>query len=118
LFLFSSCFQLLWIVLFFNFYTSTATLELAVYFQNCSTSPYSRYSTIKSRMFKESPHTILQRSIYLIIHEGERTKTGWLGIRIMCPSGAACLSADCCFSQLALYKNPTQDYLISNLFSC
>ena len=53
----------------FNFYTSTATLELAVYFQNCSTSPYSGYSIIKSRMFKESPHTILQRSIYLIIHQ-------------------------------------------------
>jgi len=27
---------------------------------------------------------------------------GWLGIRIMCPSGATCLSADCCFSNLAL----------------
>ena len=25
-----------------------------------------------------------------------------LGIRIMCPSGATCLSADCCFSELAL----------------
>jgi hypothetical protein len=25
-------------------------------------------------------------------HEGERVKTGWLGIRIMCPSGATCLS--------------------------
>jgi hypothetical protein len=22
--------------------------------------------------------------------------TGWLGIRIMCPSGATCLSKDCC----------------------
>ena len=22
---------------------------------------------------------------------------GWLGIRIMCPSGATCLPADCCF---------------------
>ena len=29
-------------------------------------------------------------------------KTGWLGIRIMCPSGATCLSVDCCFSELAL----------------
>jgi hypothetical protein len=28
--------------------------------------------------------------------------TGWLGIRIMCPSGATCLSVDCCFSGLAL----------------
>jgi hypothetical protein len=24
--------------------------------------------------------------------------TGWLGIRIMCQSGATCLAADCCFS--------------------
>jgi hypothetical protein len=29
-------------------------------------------------------------------------KTGWLRIRIMCPSGATCLPADCCFSELAL----------------
>jgi hypothetical protein len=35
-------------------------------------------------------------------HEGVRVKTGWLGIRTMCPSGATCLPADCCFSQLAL----------------
>ncbi len=32
---------------------------------------------------------------------GERAKIGWLGIRIMCPSGSTCLSADCCFSELA-----------------
>ena len=31
-----------------------------------------------------------------------RAKTGWLGIRIMCPSRTTCLSADCCFSKLAL----------------
>ena len=24
------------------------------------------------------------------------------GIRIMCPNGVTCLSADCCFSELAL----------------
>jgi hypothetical protein len=35
-------------------------------------------------------------------HLGEIAKTGWLGIRIMCPSGATCLSVDCCFSELAL----------------
>ena len=29
-------------------------------------------------------------------------KTGCLEIRIKCPSGATCLSADCCFSELAL----------------
>jgi hypothetical protein len=32
----------------------------------------------------------------------KRAKTGWLGIRIMCPSGATCLPADCCFSEVAL----------------
>ena len=31
-----------------------------------------------------------------------RNQTGCFGIRIMCPSGATCLSADCCFSELAL----------------
>ena len=35
-------------------------------------------------------------------HYGVKAKTGWLGIRIMCPSGATCLSTDCCFSELAL----------------
>jgi hypothetical protein len=29
-------------------------------------------------------------------------ETGWLGIRIMCPNGATCLSLDCCYSALAL----------------
>ena len=29
-------------------------------------------------------------------------QTGWLEIRNICPSGATCLSADCCFSELAL----------------
>ena len=32
----------------------------------------------------------------------ERANTGWLGIRIMCPSGVTCISMDCCFSELAL----------------
>jgi hypothetical protein len=36
-------------------------------------------------------------------YKGERAKTVWLGIRIMCTSGATCLSADC-FSELVLYK--------------
>jgi hypothetical protein len=31
-----------------------------------------------------------------------RNQTGCFGIRIMCPSGATCLSADCYFSELAL----------------
>ena len=32
----------------------------------------------------------------------KRAKTGLVGIRIMCPNGATCLPADCCFSELAL----------------
>ena len=35
-------------------------------------------------------------------HEGEGANTDWLGIRIMCLSGATCLFADCCFSELSL----------------
>ena len=31
-------------------------------------------------------------------HLGKREKTGWFGIRIMCPSRAPCLSADYGFS--------------------
>jgi hypothetical protein len=38
-------------------------------------------------------------------HYVERAKTCWLGIRIMCPSGAICLSADWCFSELTLKKS-------------
>jgi hypothetical protein len=40
-----------------------------------------------------------------IQHKGERAKTGWLGIRIMCQSGATWwTSVECCFSELAQYK--------------
>jgi len=35
-------------------------------------------------------------------HQGERAKTGWLGIWIICQGGASCLPADCCFSELTL----------------
>ena len=31
-------------------------------------------------------------------HKGVRTQTGWLWIRIMCPNGATCLPAHCCWS--------------------
>ena len=34
-----------------------------------------------------------------------RRNTSWLGIRIMCLSGATCLAMDCCFSELALQKS-------------
>jgi hypothetical protein len=35
-------------------------------------------------------------------HEGERAKTGWFIIRILCLSWATYLSVDSCFSELAL----------------
>jgi len=35
-------------------------------------------------------------------HKRVRAKTGWVGIRIMCPSGATCQPTDCCFSEIAL----------------
>jgi len=41
-------------------------------------------------------------SLVGIHYEGIKAKTGWLGIGIMCPSGASCLPANCCFSELAL----------------
>jgi hypothetical protein len=31
-------------------------------------------------------------------HYGTTAKTGWLGIRIMCPIGETCLPSDCCFN--------------------
>ena len=39
-------------------------------------------------------------------HAGEKAKIDWIGIRIICPSGATCLPTDYCFSELATsYKN-------------
>jgi hypothetical protein len=40
-------------------------------------------------------------------HSGKRATTGWLGIRIIFPSGVTYLPADCCLSELAL-QNPTR----------
>ena len=41
-------------------------------------------------------------------HEGERAKNGWLGISIVRTSEATCLPMNCCYSELALCKNPTK----------
>jgi hypothetical protein len=46
---------------------------------------------------------------------GEKAKTGWLGIRIMCQSGATCLPTDCCFSELALKIYYRADIIIISL---
>jgi len=39
-------------------------------------------------------------------HTALRRRTGWLVIRIMCPSGTTCLPADCYFSEVALLTDP------------
>jgi hypothetical protein len=60
-----------------------------------------------------SPDRVKPKTIKLVFvasplstqHLGERANTGRLGIWIMCPSGATCLSADWCFSGLALWKS-------------
>ena len=39
---------------------------------------------------------------YKTLRRKTRVLTDWLGIRILCPSGATCLPADCCCSELAL----------------
>ena len=38
-----------------------------------------------------------------------------LGIRIMCQSGATCVSTVCCFSDLALLKNQTKRFGFSTM---
>ena len=43
-------------------------------------------------------------------HSEVRAKTGWLRIRIMCLSGATCLSADCRFSQHKLNQHSSLDF--------
>ena len=39
---------------------------------------------------------------FFAMQQREKTKSGWIGIRIMCPSGATCLLMECCFSELTL----------------
>ena len=68
-----------------------------------------------------SPGRVKPRTLHLVFvasplntqHYGERAKIGWLEIRIMCPNGMTFLPADCCFSELALYKSQ-HHHLIDN----
>ena len=78
----------------------------------CSLSDYYLQRTYLSRVRQivgSSPGRVKPKTIQLVFvvsplsthHLGERANTGWLGIKIMCRSGATCLPADCCFSELA-----------------
>jgi hypothetical protein len=59
---------------------------------------------LAKRFKKRRFDKIGQKNIKLVLvasplrkyHYGERARTGWLGIRIMCPSGATYLPNDCC----------------------
>ena len=60
---------------------------------------------VGSSLYRVKPRTV--RLVFAAIplctqHKGVRTKTGWLGIGIICLSGATFLPASCCFSQLSL----------------
>jgi hypothetical protein len=41
-------------------------------------------------------------------HNGEKSKTGWFGIRIPCFSGMTWQSSDCCISELAMRFHPEE----------
>jgi hypothetical protein len=47
---------------------------------------------------------VFRRSLFLILSSFFWPLYCLQGIRIMIPSGATCLSTDCCFSKLALWK--------------
>jgi hypothetical protein len=50
--------------------------------------------------FNNTPKTI--KLVFVASRKARSIKEKELGIRIMCQSGATCLPADCCFSELAL----------------
>jgi hypothetical protein len=54
---------------------------------------------------KQTIKLVFAASLSSTQHKGNRAKTNGLRIMIMCPSGETCLSADCCFSELALSKS-------------
>ena len=60
----------------------------------------SRRSRVKPKIIK----LVFVASPLSTQHYGVRAKNGWHGIRIIRPSGAACLPTDwtCCFSELGL----------------
>jgi hypothetical protein len=52
-------------------------------------------------LFVSTKNYIIGNSCFSAKHAALRAKTCWLGIRIICLSGATSLSAECCFSELA-----------------
>ena len=60
---------------------------------DCGCEPWSGQTKTIKLVFVASPLSTQ--------HLGERAKTGWLGIRIMCLNGVIYLPVNCCFSELA-----------------
>jgi hypothetical protein len=73
----------------------------------CPRSYKNRIHSLKNKLRKKQTATseIYDEMMYLVFFGFtpkqpalRRKNNGWLRIRIMCPSGAMCLSTDCCFS--------------------
>jgi hypothetical protein len=62
-------------------------------------------SAVDRRVKPKTIRLVFVASTLSTQHYGERGKIGWLGIRITCPNRVTFLPADCCFSELALYKS-------------
>ena len=69
------------------------------------------YGFMVSVLVGSRPDRVKPKTIKLVFvasplstQQRERVKTGYLGIRRMCPSGATCLPADCCISELSLLR--------------
>jgi hypothetical protein len=77
------------------------------HFVHCIKSEY--YSEHRLNLLKKKSSQFNTLFLQIRVSEwvivGESAKTGWLGIRLMCSSGATCLSTDCCFNELALQKS-------------
>ena len=58
------------------------------------------FNQVKSKTIK----LVFVASLLSTQHTGERAQTGWLGIKIMCPYVATCLSTDCCFNEFGLVR--------------
>ena len=96
---------------------STCFYRLYTHILSCSPRVW---SIVGSSLGQVKPKTIKLVNVLSPLrtwHWGERTKTGWLGIRIMCPSGDTCLSVDCCqWASTIKIKMPlsTVNYLLNS----
>ena len=103
-----------------NTFINSKMVLLNPILQWCVTLCFVEYVTTRASVLKTNKNVTYNRLILLLptivsygsyymcvslvpapIRYGERAKTGWLEIRIMCLHGVTCLSTDCCFSVLS-----------------